>query len=137
MVPGPAAPRRRRRSARREDGHAFAVHGAVVGELRTSVARRSTAALGHRPSPAEWRWHGCGRDVDRLFWSLMLEPTPVSTSAAYVDRLVDRLVLLHECYEQAQALAQLGLATPPVRTPSPGTAAPAADGTPAQARSGS
>ena len=51
----------------------------------------------------------------------MLEPTPVSTSAAWVDRLVDRLVLLdrlvdrlvllHECYEQA--FAHLGLADPP------------------------
>jgi hypothetical protein len=134
VVPGPAAPRRRR-SPRREDGRDLAVHAAVVGELRTSVSRRFTTALGHHPSPAEWRWHACGRDVDRLFWSLMLEPTPVSTSAAYVDRLLDRLVLLHECYEQAQA--ELGLATPPVRTPSPGTAPPAADGTPAQARSGS
>jgi hypothetical protein len=85
VVPGPVAPRRRR-SARREDGRDLAVHAAVVGELRTSVSRRFTAALGHR-------------------------------------------------YEQA--LAQLGLATPPVRTPSLGTAAPAADGTPAQARSGS
>jgi hypothetical protein len=33
----------------------------------------------------------------------MLEPSPVSTSAAWVDRLLDRLVLLHECYEQATA----------------------------------
>jgi len=31
----------------------------------------------------------------------MLEPFPVSTSAAYVDRLISRLVLLHHCYEQA------------------------------------
>lgn len=95
-----------------------ASHGAVVTELRRSVARRFTAALGTRPAPGEWRGHACGRDVDRLFWSLMLEPTPVSTSAAYVDRLVDRLVLLHECYEQA--MAELGLArTSPVPTPSP------------------
>ena len=41
----------------------------------------------------------------------MLEPTPVSTPAAWVDRLVDRLVLLHECHEQA--MAHLGLADPP------------------------
>ncbi|MGR6964613.1 hypothetical protein ACU610_09160 [Geodermatophilus sp. URMC 61] len=114
VVPGPAVPRRQRRSARRAagaDGHALAVHVAAVGELRTAVARRFTAALGSRPSPAEWRGHACGRDVDRLFWSLMLEPTPVSTSAAYVDRLLDRLVLLHECYELA--MAQLGLARRP------------------------
>jgi len=116
VVPGPAGePRRQRRSGRRPggaDGPASAVHDAVVGELRARVSRRFTAALGHSPSPAEWRGHACGRDVDRLFWSLMPEPTPVATSAAWVDRLVDRLVLLHECYEQA--MAQLGLAGTPV-----------------------
>jgi hypothetical protein len=132
VVPGPAAPRRGR-PADREDAHALAVHHAVVGELRESVSRRFTAALGHRPSPAEWRWHACGRDVDRLFWSLMLEPTAVSTSAAYVDRLVDRLVLLHECYEQA--MAQLGL---PTQLPGgPTSSAPATpDGIPAASPSG-
>ena len=118
VVPEPAGtPWRQRRPGRRPggaDGHAAAVHDAAVRELRALVSRRFTAALGHHPSPAEWRGHACGRDVDRLFWSLMLEPTPVSTSAAWVDRLVDRLVLLHECYEQA--MAQLELAgTPAVR----------------------
>jgi hypothetical protein len=138
VVPGPAASRRPRRPARRaggEDAHALAVHDAVVGELRESVSRRFTAALGHRPSPAEWRGHACGRDVDRLFWSLMLEPTAVSTSAAYVDRLVDRLVLLHECYEQE--MARLGLARrPPGGTPSSDTAASSSDGIPAASPSG-
>lgn len=119
VVPGPAGTTlRQRRSGRRPggaDGHASAVYDAAVGELRALVSRRFTAALGHHPSPAEWRDHAGGRDVDRLFWSLMLEPAPVNTSAAYVDRLVDRLVLLHECYEQA--MAQLGFAgVPSVRT---------------------
>jgi hypothetical protein len=60
------------------------------------------------------RDHAGGRDVDRLFLSLMPEPAPVSTTAASVDRLVDRLLQL-ECYQQA--MAQLGLAGPPtVRT---------------------
>ncbi|WP_448608846.1 hypothetical protein [Geodermatophilus sp. URMC 60] len=139
VVPGPAAPRRRRRAARRADGegaHALAAHAAAVGKLRESVSRRFTAALGHRPSPVEWRDHACGRDVDRLFWSVMLEPTPVSTSAAYVDRLADRLVLLHECYEQA--LAQLGLVRrPPLPTPPADTAAASPDGIPAASASGS
>ncbi len=115
VVPGPSGPPRRpRRSGRRQggvDGQAAALHDAAVGELRALVSRRFTAALGLHPSPAEWRGHACGGDVDRLFRSLMLEPTPVSTSAAWVDRLVDRLVLLHECYEQA--MAHLGLADPP------------------------
>src|SRR3712207_8357108 len=76
-------------------------------------------SLGVHPSPAEWRAHAGGRDVDRLFWSLMLEPTPVSTSAAWVDRLLDRLVLLHACYEQA--MAQLRPAgTPGTRAVAPG-----------------
>ena len=78
-----------------------AAHAAVVGRLRRSVARRFTTALGLQVAPAAWRTCAAGRDVDRLFWSLMSEPRPVSTSAAYVDRLVSRLVLLHECYEQA------------------------------------
>jgi hypothetical protein len=125
VVPGPAgAPRRQRRSGRRSggaDAPASAVHAATVGELRVSVSRRFAAALGIRPSAAEWRDHAGGRDVDRLFWSLMLEPAPVSTSAAYVDRLVDRLVLLHECYEQA--MAQLEPARTPVRASSAGRAA--------------
>jgi hypothetical protein len=116
VVPKPAgAPVRRRRSGHRPGGAdrlACATHDAAVGELRALVSRRFTAALGVHPSPAEWRAHAGGRDVDRLFWSLMLEPTPVSTSAAWVDRLLDRLVLLHACYEQA--MAQLRPADTPV-----------------------
>jgi hypothetical protein len=45
------------------------------------------------------RLYDDGRDVDDLFWYLMLEPTVPRTSAAYVARLIDRLHLLHECYE--------------------------------------
>ena len=95
-------PRRRfRRPAGEWDTGTTAAHAAVVGRLRRSVARRFTTALGLQVAPAAWRTCAAGRDVDRLFWSLMSEPRPVSTSAAYVDRLVSRLVLLHECYEQA------------------------------------
>ena len=66
-----------------------------------SVARHSTTALGLPVSPDAWRNCAAGRDVDRSFWCLMSEPCPVSTSAAYVDRLLSRFVLLHQCYEQA------------------------------------
>ncbi|SNS15159.1 hypothetical protein SAMN06893096_102249 [Geodermatophilus pulveris] len=74
---------------------------AAVARLRRAAARHLTDALGVRPAPALWRACRSGRDVDRLFWSLMSEPEPVRTSAAWVDRLLDRLVLLHGCYEQA------------------------------------
>jgi len=42
----------------------------------------------------------------------MSEPCPVSTSAAYVDRLLSRLVLLHQCYEQAMDELALPRTTP-------------------------
>ncbi len=71
-----------------------------AGRLRREVARRFAADVAPRPSPEERRWTGTGA-VDRLFWSLMLEPVPVSTSAAWVARLVERLDLLHACYEAA------------------------------------
>ena len=110
VVPEPVVtPTQRRwgRAAEEWDVRALADYAAAVGNLRQTVSQRFAAALGHRPTAAEWRRYASGRDVDRLFWSLMLEPTAMSTSREYVDRLVGRLVLLHECYEQA--MDQLGL----------------------------
>lgn len=78
------------------------VPAVAAGRLRREAARRFTAAVGVPLSAEERRWTG-GADVDRLFWSLMLEPVPVSTSAAWVDRLVERLDLLHGCFEAAVA----------------------------------
>jgi hypothetical protein len=65
------------------------------------------AAVGHVPTQDELRLYDDGRDVDDLFWYLMLEPTVLRTSAAYVARLIDRLHLLHDCYEQT--MHDLGL----------------------------
>jgi hypothetical protein len=79
--------------------------GLVVGHARRTVALhravsvRFMAAVGHVPTQDELRLYDDGRDVDDLFWYLMLEPTVPRTSAAYVARLIDRLDLLHECYE--------------------------------------
>ncbi len=71
-----------------------------AARLRAEAARRFTTDLGVPLSAEEQRYARRGA-VDRLFWSLMLEPVPVSTSAAWVDRLVGRLELLHACYEGA------------------------------------
>jgi hypothetical protein len=65
------------------------------------------AAVGHVPTQDELRLYDDGRDVDDLFWYLMLEPTVPRTSATYVARLIDRLHLLHECYEAT--MRDLGL----------------------------
>jgi hypothetical protein len=103
-VPEPIVTRTRRRFRRPApewDVRALARHASVVRRLRQVASQRFTAALGQPSTPAAWSEYAHGQDVDRLFWALMLEPWPVSTSAAYVDRLMSRLVLLHECYEQA------------------------------------
>jgi hypothetical protein len=81
-------------------GRAIGLVAADAVRLRRDVARRFAADVGAAPSPDERRWAGTGA-VDRLFWSLMPEPVPVSTSAAWVARLLDRLDSLHGCYEAA------------------------------------
>jgi hypothetical protein len=80
--------------------------------LRREVSRRFMTALGTMPSSATDIWSGCGEEVSWLFWDLMDHPTRTRTSADYVRRLVDRLGLLHECYEQAMAALALGRFAP-------------------------
>ncbi|WP_147332113.1 hypothetical protein [Geodermatophilus marinus] len=106
-VPPPAAGHPPRRPRRPRGVPAPPAAAPAVARLQRSVSRRLTAVLGQQLPPSAWASYAGGRDVDRLFWALMSEPWPVRTSAAYVDRLVDRLVLLHECYEQA--VDELGL----------------------------
>ncbi|MGY1652888.1 hypothetical protein [Geodermatophilus sp. SYSU D01119] len=77
--------------------------GPDAGRLQRRVAQGFAAAVGSPLSPEELRWVRVGA-VDRLFWSLMLEPVPVSTSPAWVARLVERLDLLHGCFEAALAV---------------------------------
>jgi hypothetical protein len=89
------------------------VGGSVVSYARTTVAlhrrvaERLLAAIGYVPSAAELKEHDGGRDLDRFFWFLMQRPVAVRSSADYVGRLVDRLCLLHDCFEVA--LAELGV----------------------------
>jgi hypothetical protein len=112
-------PRRRlRRPVEQWEVRAMADRARAVGRLRQSVSQRFTIALGHQLASAAWRGYASGRDVDRMFWSLMSEPCPMSTSAAYVDRLVSRLVLLHQCYEQAMDELELHRTVSAERAPS-------------------
>jgi|tagenome__1003787_1003787.scaffolds.fasta_scaffold20187897_1 hypothetical protein len=101
------------------------VDGAVGAHARTTVAlhRRVAAlflgAIGYEPSQAEMREYDEGRDLDRFFWFLMQRPFAVPSSLQYIGRLVERLVLLHECFEDA--LAELGLRRPGVVLREPST----------------
>jgi hypothetical protein len=72
-----------------------------TAELHRAVSARFTAALGLRLTEDEDRAHDGGREVGRLFWYLMDRPAPAVRAAAWTTRLVERLELLHACYEQA------------------------------------
>jgi hypothetical protein len=115
VVPGrPAAAARRRwgRPLLAADP-ATRLHARLTEELHRAVCDRFASAVGYVPSAVELRLHGHGGDVDRLFWHLMREPTVLATSADWVDRLVARLELLHDCYESA--LLELELAEADLR----------------------
>ncbi|MCU1615806.1 MAG: hypothetical protein JWO98_3346 [Frankiales bacterium] len=88
-VPGPGEP----------GDELVARHARATVRLHRLVSARFMAAIGHVATQDEMRLHDDGRDVDDLFWYLMLEPTVLSTSADYIGRLIARLYLLHECYE--------------------------------------
>jgi hypothetical protein len=118
---GRTAPARRRR---REDE---ARHREQAARLRRAVARRFMAALGSSPSPATQVWSGGGEELAWLFWDLMDEPTALNRSEDYVRRLVDRLHLLHECYEHA--MDDLGLPRTPTGSV-PTASVPAASASP-------
>ncbi|MGY1695618.1 hypothetical protein ACI780_11950 [Geodermatophilus sp. SYSU D00814] len=108
-----AALRRRRERAPYREGAA---------RLRREVTRRFVAALGPVSAPAPRAWSGRSGELAQLFWDTMSEPTPLSTSPAYVRRLVERLSLLHECYERA--MAELGVVRTPSAAPLPAVPGP-------------
>jgi hypothetical protein len=114
---GASGGRRRARRAQR------ARHRADTARLRSEVWRLFLAAVGPsdtRPA-AGWPRHENGVEIAWLFWDLMDEPTRLTAPEDYVRRLLDRLDLLHACYEQA--MDELGIPRPALPD-SP----PAADG---------
>jgi hypothetical protein len=122
VVPGPAAvgeglPRRAARKARAQERSR---HSRVTTRLHRAVCRSLLADLGFAPTGPEWRLYADEGEVDALFWDLLDQPVPLSTSAAYVNRLVARLELLHRCYEEA--MADLGLPRVPVAVCDPAEA---------------
>jgi hypothetical protein len=98
---------------------AVGAHARTTVALHRRVAGLFLDAIGYRPTRAELREYDDGRDLDRFFWFLMQRPFAVPSSLQYIGRLVERLVLLHECFEDA--LAELGVRRPEVsvREPSP------------------
>jgi hypothetical protein len=104
-------------SLRRHRREQVARYREQTAHLRRTVARRFMAAIGSSPSPATQVWSGGGEELSWLFWDLMDEPTVLSTSEEFVGRLVDRLHLLHECYERAMDDAGLPRTAPTASVP--------------------
>jgi hypothetical protein len=97
---GPAAARRRHREE-------VAGYQRQVARLRHEVCRRFLAAVGASPYPVTHVWSGWEEELHFVFWDRMPEPTPPRDREEYVQRLIDRLDVLHGCYETA--LDDLGL----------------------------
>jgi hypothetical protein len=114
----PAVPARRR--SRREQVDRY---DEEAERLRRAVVRRFIAGVRSSSSAAPTVFSGSGEQLARLFWDLMDEPTALSRSEDYVRRLIERLHLVHECYEEA--MNDLGLP----RTV-PGGSVPADQGAP-------
>jgi hypothetical protein len=82
----------------------------LTARLHAEVVARFSGAVGFVPDRFERRLFAGDRDVDALFWWLMDHPRPLRTSTEWVDRLIARLELVHDCYEEAMDL--LGLPRP-------------------------
>lgn len=99
----------------RKRGHLFrsggrARHGGAAAQtarLHALVSEKLRAAVVPRTSPTAAGWHRRHAGLSETFWDLMAEPARARTSHEYSTRLVERLELLHRCYEEA--LAELGL----------------------------
>jgi hypothetical protein len=77
---------------------------ALTERLHALVSEKLLAAVAPPRSPASARRYA---GVSDTFWDLMGEPTRPRTAREYSTRLVERVELLHRCYEEA--LGELGL----------------------------
>jgi hypothetical protein len=98
-------------SSRRRRREEAARYREQAARLRRAASRRFLVAVAATSRPAQVG-SGEGDDLSGLFWDLMGEPTPFARSEDYVRRLVDRLRLLHECYERAMDDVGLSRAVP-------------------------
>jgi hypothetical protein len=106
VVPPEAGEERTGRLLTRRGGrapHREAV--ALTARLHALVSEKLRAAVAPPRSPARTRRYA---GVSDTFWDLMGEPTRPRTEREYSTRLMERVELLHRCYEDA--LDELGLA---------------------------
>jgi len=93
----------------------MAAYARRTAQLRRGATERFVAAVGCAPSDATRVWRGWEEEVCWLFWDLMSKPNRVDGTDQHAERLVERLHLLHECYEQT--MRDLGLPRLAVQEP--------------------
>ena len=87
--------------------------GADSARLHQVVTARFLTAIERPPTGPESQWAARHHRVRLLFRHLLAEPVPPRTPEEQVRRLIDRLAVLHDCYEQAMQELGLPRATPP------------------------
>jgi hypothetical protein len=107
VEPPPPGPTGCRGAAIRHRREMAARYQERTARLRREATRRFLAALGPSSSPTTGARSGRSGELSWVFWETMTEPTVLSTSPDYVRRLIHRLHVLHDCYEQA--MDDLGL----------------------------
>jgi hypothetical protein len=115
----PPGPRGLGRAAARHRREVVAPHQQRAAGLRREVTRRFVASLGRSSPRAGTAWSGCRGELSQVFWDTLTEPAAPATSRDHVLRLVERLSVLHECYERAMADLRL------TGTPAAGSVPPA------------
>jgi hypothetical protein len=93
--------------ARRRQAAQRARYRETTARLQWAVAVRFTTALGLTGPAASRLWEEWDRELSWLFWDLLGAPPPPAGPQDQAHRLVDRLHLLHDCYERA--MQDLGL----------------------------
>jgi hypothetical protein len=93
----------------------MAHYRALTARLRRTASARFTAALQVQPSAASRLLYGDGEYCGSFFWALLDDPAAPDWAEDTADRLIGRLHLLHECYEQA--MDDLGLSRRPPDRP--------------------
>jgi hypothetical protein len=119
-------PRSRRLRLRRATG-AGEDDAALTARVRRLVSDKFIAAVGLPTSKSSTKWYREYAGVSEIFWDLMSVPTPARAAEDYTGRLVQRLELLHRCYEEA--FAELGLPRYAGDPRGPACATPRADRT--------
>ncbi|MBB3084469.1 hypothetical protein [Geodermatophilus sabuli] len=101
VEPPPPGPTGYRRAAVRRRRELTAPYRERTARLRREATSRFLTAVEPSSSPDTRASLERTGELSWVFWETLTEPASLSTSPEYVRRLIHRLHVLHDCYEQA------------------------------------